>query len=299
MEVIPIFLSGPVHPRRKPMSTYPDPKTSPLHARRLEFPFSVFILALILLSVIGAPRASAQYETAPNIDPEAAALLQSMSNYLGSRSGYSFKAEIMYDEVISSGQKIQYNAESVTYLTKPDKFAVSYITDRGGYRLWYDAGLATILEVPENDYSTAELPGTVDQALNNLTDEYKFAPALSEFLFINTYKTLTKSITSGVNVGPSRVSGTMCQQLVFRQRDIDWQIWIEDGKRPVPRKLVITYKNRPESPQFIALIKDWVSDKSIPSAAYKPEIPNINSRVEFSEITENPRYSGTSIRAFH
>lgn len=261
--------------------------------------FFGLILAVIIVSGLGAQSASAQYESGADIDPEAAALLQSMSNYLGSRSGYSFKADIMYDEVISSGQKIQYNAEAVAYLTKPGNFAVSYITDRGGYRFWYDAGLGTILEVPENDYSTVELPGTVDQALNKLNDEYKFAPVLSEFLFINTFKVLTKNITSGVNIGPSRVSGTMCQQLVFRQRDIDWQIWIEDGKRPVPRKLVITYKNRPESPQFIALIKDWVSDKSIPSAAYKPEIPNINSRVEFSELVGNQRYSGVSIRSFH
>lgn len=281
------------------MSSYLNPKPSPLLAGSLKASFHFVLLAFIFVLGAGVPTASGQYESGANIEPEAAALLQSMSNYLGSRSGYSFKADIMYDEVIGSGQKIQYNAEAVAYLTKPDKFAVSYITDRGGYRLWYDAGLATILEVPENDYSTVELPGTVDQALSKLNDEYRFAPVLSEFLFINTYKTLTKDITSGVNVGPSRVSGTMCQQLVFRQRDIDWQIWIEDGKRPVPRKLVITYKNRPESPQFIALIKDWVSDKSIPSAAYKPEIPNINSRVEFSELTGNQRYSGVSIRSFH
>lgn len=280
------------------MRTHVKPKSSPFRGRSLKGSFYGFILALILVSWVGVQGASAQYESGANIDPEAAALLQSMSNYLGSRSGYSFKADIMYDEVLGSGQKIQYNAEAVAYLTKPDKFAVSYITDRGGYKLWYDAGQATMLEVPENDYSTTTLPGTVDQALNKLTEEYRFAPVLSEFLFINTYKTLTKNITSGVNVGPSRVSGTMCQQLVFRERDIDWQIWIEDGKRPVPRKLVITYKNRPESPQFIALIKDWVSDKSIPSAAYKPEIPHINNRVEFSELTGNPRYSGVSIRAF-
>ena len=280
------------------MITYLNPVLFRPRVRGRRAFLNIVILAVILVSGFGIQTASAQYETSPNIDSEAAAVLQSMSNYLGSRSDYSFKADIMYDEVLSSGQKVQYGAEAVAYLTKPNKFAISYITERGGYKLWYNAGQATILEVPENDYATATLPGTVDQALNKLSDEYAFDPVLGEFLFINTFKALTKSVTSGRSLGPSRVSGATCRHLIFRGKDIDWQIWIEDGNRPVPRKLVITYKNRPESPQFIALIKDWVANKTIRDAAYKPDIPKMSSQGEFLQITGRPEFAGISIRAF-
>ncbi|MEZ4546267.1 MAG: DUF2092 domain-containing protein [Thermodesulfobacteriota bacterium] len=185
------------------MSKYLNPAVFRPHVRGRRAFFNIVMLAVILVSGLGVQTASAQYETSPNIDSESAAVLQSMSNYLGSRSDYSFKADIMYDEVLSSGQKVQYGAEAVAYLTKPNKFAISYITERGGYKLWYTAGQATILEVPENDYATATLPGTVDQALNKLSDEYAFDPVLSEFLFINTFKALTKSVTSGRSLGPS------------------------------------------------------------------------------------------------
>ena len=280
------------------MITYLNPALFRPRIRGRRSFLNIVILAVILVSGLGIQTASAQYETSPNLDSEAAAVLQSMSNYLGSRADYSFKADIMYDEVLGSGQKVQYGAEAVAYLTKPNKFAISYITERGGYKLWYNAGQATILEIPENDYATATLPGTVDQALNKLSDEYAFDPVLSEFLFINTFKTLTKNVTSGRSLGPSRVSGAMCRHLIFQGNDIDWQIWIEDGNRPVPRKLVITYKNRPESPQFIALIKDWVSDKTIRDAAYKPDIPKMSSQGEFLQITGRPEFAGISIRAF-
>jgi len=30
---------------------------------------------------------------------------------------------------------------------------------------------------------------------------------------------------------------------------VDWQIWIEQGEKPVPRKVVITYKELPARPQ--------------------------------------------------
>lgn len=280
------------------MITYLNPALFRPRIRGRRSFLNIVILAVILVSGLGIQTASAQYETSPNLDSEAAAVLQSMSNYLGSRADYSFKADIMYDEVLGSGQKVQYGAEAVAYLTKPNKFAISYITERGGYKLWYNAGQATILEIPENDYATATLPGTVDQALNKLSDEYAFDPVLSEFLFINTFKTLTKNVTSGRSLGPSRVSGATCRHLIFRGKDIDWQIWVEDGNRPVPRKLVITYKNRPESPQFIALIKDWVANKTIRDAAYKPDIPKMSSQGEFLQITGRPEFAGISIRAF-
>ena len=245
-----------------------------------------------------SPAGAYAQELNPNIDPKAAEILQNMSYYLGSKYEYTYKAEMMFDDVLESKQKVQYNAEETVYLKKPDKFYVGYVTDIGGYKLWYDAGKATLLEVPVNDYSIATLPSTVDQALNKLKEEYQFTPALSEFLFIDTYKLMTADLISGAYFGISKVMGTNCHHLVFVQKDIDWQIWIEDGKRPIPRKLVITYKNVAESPQFIALIKDWITDKPITNFAFKPEIPDVNNRVEFNQITGNQKFKIGSIRAY-
>ncbi len=263
--------------------------------------FPLSILITVLLAVYGSffqfNKAFAQ-DTNPNIDPKAAGVLQDMSYYMGSQYEYTFKAEMMFDDVLESKQKIQYNAEETVYLKKPDKFYVGYVTDLGGYKLWYDAGQATLLQVPLNDFSLATLPGTVDQALNKLKEEYQFTPALSEFLFIDTYKVMTADVISGAYFGISKVMGTNCHHLVFVEKDIDWQIWIEAGKRPIPRKLVITYKNVAESPQFIALIKDWIFGKPITNFAFKPEIPDVNNRVEFNQITGNQKFKLGSIRAF-
>ncbi len=40
----------------------------------------------------------------------------------------------------------------------------------------------------------------------------------------------------------------------------DWQIWIESGARPVPRKYVITSKTLAGAPQYTLRIKDWKTD---------------------------------------
>ncbi len=41
------------------------------------------------------------------------------------------------------------------------------------------------------------------------------------------------------------------------QDTIDWETWIESGDKPLPRKLVITYKQQPGSPRFVATIRNW------------------------------------------
>jgi len=53
-----------------------------------------------------------------------------------------------------------------------------------------------------------------------------------------------------------------------------------------------------ESPQFIALIKDWIFGKPITNFAFKPEIPDVNNRVEFNQITGNQKFKIGSIRAY-
>jgi hypothetical protein len=257
----------------------------------------LFLAVLAVVPQISGNTVFAQ-EQNPNIDAKAQNALQEMSYFMGSKDEYTFKAEIMFDVIVKSGQKVQYNANETVYLKKPNKFSIEYVSDLGGYKLWYDSGKATILELPTNDFSITTLPDSVDQALRKLYEQYSFSPVLSEFLFINTYKTLMKNVVSAENFGQSKVFGTKCLHLYFVEKDIDWQIWIEDGKRPIPRKLVITYKNLPESPQFIAILKDWIFDRPIASPAFKPDIPNLNNRVEFNEITGNPKFKIGSIRSF-
>jgi len=256
------------------------------------------ILAICLLSVLpGAMTPGQAQDTNPNIDPQAAEILQNMSYFLGSKSEYTFKADAMFDVLISGERKIQYSAQETVFVQKPDKFTIEYVTDIGGYKIWYTAGQTTILSLPTNDFTLTTLPGSIDQALNKLLEQYKFAPALSEFLFINTFREMTQNVTSGAYFGSSKVFGTNCNHLAFVQDNIDWQIWIDAGRRPVPRKLVITYKNLPGSPQFIAIIKDWVTDKPITGYAFKADIPNINSRVDIDQLMQNPKLDMGSIRS--
>lgn len=258
---------------------------------------AIFAIFMANIFIGNSNISNSAYAQNPNIDPQTAEILQNMSYFLGSKDEYTFKAEVMFDQLINTNRKIQYSAEEKVFLKKKGHMTIEFVSDLGGYKLWFEEGKITVLELPTNQFAIATVPATVNQALNKLKSEYNFTPALSDFLFINTFRELTQNVTSGSYFGTSRVLGVRCDHLAFTQDDIDWQIWIESGKRKIPRKLVITYKNLPGQPQLIAILRDWVLDKPITNFAFKPNIPDLNQRTDMAEILSKPRINMGSVRA--
>jgi hypothetical protein len=64
-------------------------------------------------------------------------------------------------------------------------------------------------------------------------------------------------VTSGFVVGKGVVAGVRCDHLAFRAPHVDWQIWIEEGAQPLPRRLVITTRDVVNAPQFSVEVVNW------------------------------------------
>ena len=87
-------------------------------------------------------------------------------------------------------------------------------------------------------------------------------------------------------VGPSEIQGVPCHHLIVGQEDIVWQIWIESTDRMLPRQVVITYKTLPMAPEFIAVLKDWDLNPSLPDGKFQPQIPSTAARIDFRTLKE-------------
>ena len=79
---------------------------------------------------------------------------------------------------------------------------------------------------------------------------------MADLIYTKAYEYLTAGTLSGFYVGLSKVQGVPCHHLAFREKDIDWQIWIEDSQTPVPRKFLITDKTA-QGLQFTAEFTKW------------------------------------------
>ena len=75
---------------------------------------------------------------------------------------------------------------------------------------------------------------------------------LADFLYADPYAVLMEGVTYGRYLGIHQAAGVACHHLAFSQDTIEWQIWIDAGEKPLPRKLVISYVQEPGEPQYSA-----------------------------------------------
>jgi hypothetical protein len=92
----------------------------------------------------------------------------------------------------------------------------------------------------------------------------------------------TKEITVASDIGPGVVEGVTCEHYAFRQPGVDWQIWIQNGSYPLPRKLVITTMTDEARPQFSS-VYTWNLAPSFNDAAFTFDPPDDAKRIGFAE----------------
>ena len=76
------------------------------------------------------------------------------------------------------------------------------------------------------------------------------------------------------------------QHLAFRNLDTDWQIWVEVGDKPVPRKYVITSKAVGAAPQYTLRLRDWKTGVSPAPDAFAFKPPDGSSGVTIAVLKD-------------
>ena len=193
---------------------------------------------------------------APDIEPKAVEVLQQMCDYLKNLQQFSFQAEITEDVLLTSGQRIQYGRSVEASVRRPDRFRAESVGDTDNRQLFYDGKNITLMDRSKNFYTTIAAPPEIDAALEHGTQAFNLRAPLADLIYTKAYEYLTAGVVSGFYVGLSKVQGVPCHHLAFKQKDIDWQIWIEDSPTPLPRKFLITDKTA-QGLQFTAVFTRW------------------------------------------
>jgi hypothetical protein len=78
----------------------------------------------------------------------------------------------------------------------------------------------------------------------------------ADLLLSNAYDVLMADVQEAKYIGRGVIDGVECEHLAFRNFDTDWQLWVEAGDSPIPRKMVITSKTLNSAPQVHAAGED-------------------------------------------
>jgi hypothetical protein len=257
--------------------------------QRIRRPGALALAGLLICAGGGGAAAAGKPAPKPATEsaPEAAVgaqvdqMLRQMGDYLKSAKEFSVHVDVLYDDLLASGQKIQLAASDDITVRRPDRFRVRYRTDTGGKRIWYDGKTFTLLDEAHGTYATEQTPAGIDATLDYLITQLGFTPPLSDLLYSDPYAILKQHAVFGFYAGLSEVEGAPCHHLAFVAKNVDWQLWIDDGKLPLPRKFVITYKTLPGAPQYMAVLSDWDFATHLPDSAFSAALPPKAERIGF------------------
>jgi hypothetical protein len=225
------------------------------------------------------------------MDDGAGKILKAMSDYLAGQKSVSLTFDSDIEALTENFQKIQFTSSGQVQLSRPNMVRA---TRSGGYtdvELTFDGKTVTVLGKHINAYAQADAPGSVDDLVHRLRDELSITMPGADLLLGDVFGALTAETVEGAHIGQGVIDGVECEHLAFRDNETDWQIWVEIGPRPIPRKYVITSKGTTGAPQYTVRIKDFKTDATAADAfAFKP--PSGAKKVELSaldDVDEIPR----------
>src|SRR5512134_643127 len=256
------------------------------------------LIALCLLCVTGAgcrgraPDAAAgpeppaplvEPELAPGsrlVDPRAEELVRQMSDRLARVGTFALEAEEVYDEVPEQSPRRQLTNLRRVAMRRPDRLVGDASGDALNRSFWYDGKVFAALDNEQHVWASGAVPPTVDQALDWVFDQTGTVVPLADFLYADSYARLMADVQRGVYLGIHEAAGVPCHHLSFEQASVDWQLWIDAGTEPLPRKLVITYKTEDEVPQYSVTIRKWNLQAKLPDSLFAFTPPDGATRVE-------------------
>jgi hypothetical protein len=221
-------------------------------------------------------------KTAGAIEPKAIEALKTMSAYLRTLKTFSVRSDTTIDEVMDTGEKVQFGGSVEYRVRAPNRLRADINSDRKQRQYFYDGKSLTIYGPRNKYYASVPASGSISELLQAADAKYGVEMPLSDLFLWGTDKSGIEDIKSAVYVGPARVAGIDTDHYAFRQQDVDWQLWIERGKTPLPRKMVITTTQEPSQPQYVAVLK-WDLAPKLDDAVFRFAPPKDAKRIAIAE----------------
>jgi hypothetical protein len=206
-----------------------------------------------------------------------------MSGVLAGAEQFTVHNDQTSDELAHSGDLVEISSAVDLAVRRPGEAHAVLHGDLRPMRYWIGGGRVAVMDVSRWTYAVAPVPAKLDAAIDQIWERYRMKIPLADFITGNPYESLTRHVETGTYVGLHEIDGVACHHLAFRQSDIDWQIWIEDRLLPLPRKLLIVYKNEPGAPRYTARFSGWDLSPDLGDAIFKFEPPEGAGQVEFAE----------------
>lgn len=190
-------------------------------------------------------------------EDDAKAILKQMSDYVSAQKTIELSFDSAIEVITPQLEKIQFTNSGEALLSRPDKLRAHRVGGYADVAMVFDGKTVGVYGKNINAYAQFEGPGTLDELIEALRAGHGVSMPGGDLLLSNPYDALIAGVLEAKHIGLGVIDGVECEHLAFRNVDTDWQLWVEIGERPIPRKLVITSKTVNNAPQYTLRVKGW------------------------------------------
>ncbi len=165
-------------------------------------------------------------------EAQAKGILKAMSDYLASQKAISFDFDSLprgrhQSRIRSSGWQVR----GTVTLNRPDKLRATRTGGFANVELVFDGKTLTLLGKSAKAYAQVDAPGTIDHLVDELRTKYQRPVPAADLLMSDPYGQLMPEVVDTKDLGSGVIRGVECDHLAFRTNEVDWQIWVAQGKR--------------------------------------------------------------------
>jgi hypothetical protein len=210
-------------------------------------------------------------------------IFKRMVDFLSQAQRLSVTIESEFDVVQDSGQKYEFGETRTIVLRRPDHLRMD-TTKRDGAKsgMVFNGKDITAFDMTENVYATVAKPGSVDDAIVYFINDLDMRMPLAEFFSSTLVKTLPDRVLAADYVEQATIAGVPCDHLGLRGERADIQVWVAQGDRPLPQRVIITYARAEGQPQFRAQFREWNLSPNAPDSLFAFTPPNGATKIAFA-----------------
>lgn len=241
------------------------------------------LIGLLVSAVVSALVAwpVTSFAQPAGVNPEAIKELRRATDYLAGLKQFRLETDTAVDVVRGTGEKIQLGNRTTLTVQRPDKLRAERVGELVAQVFYYDGKSLSVNYPAEKYHATTAAPPTLEAALDFARDKLKVLAPAADLIYSNALERFTEGLTSASIVGSAEVGGVVCVHLAFRNPEVDWQIWIQEGDKPMPRKFVVTSKKLPQSPQFSVTLSKWDASPKVTDATFRFVPPKGSRQIDF------------------
>jgi hypothetical protein len=222
----------------------------------------------------------------PVLSEDAAKIMVRMTNFISGAPAFSLTSDTGHEIRQENGHVLEFGSHLTLTIQRPSQATGRFESRNGDIsNIVLDGKTLSIYGAIDDIsfYDTTRQPGDIDSSLEFVADQVAIPRQLFDFFSNDLTASLLSAVESGYYVGESTISGVVCDHLVLRGDKEDVQVWIARGAEPVPRRIVISYRQIEGQPRFWAQFTEWNFSPELSDSTFTFSPPEGAERIRLLE----------------